>query len=65
MIREQEDKLNNMKDEMEQLRSTHASAFKNKPENLQGSVRDFTDTGNGVNPNQSSKKFMSPLAKAT
>ena len=39
---------------MEQLRSQHASAFKNRPENASGSVRDFTG---------SPAKLSSPMAQ--
>ena len=44
MINEQESKLANIESEMEQLRSKHASAFKERPENHAGSIRDFTGT---------------------
>ena len=53
MINDQEEKLGNLTMEMEQLRSQHASAFKGKPENHAGTVRDFASG--------SPDKFSSPV----
>ena len=50
MIDEQEQKLHNIMDEMSELRKTHASAFKERPENHAGSIRDFTGTSKGLSP---------------
>ena len=43
--------------EMENLRSQHPSAFKERPENKAGSIRDFTGTAG------SPGKYTSPMAK--
>ena len=42
MINEQEEKLNHLSEEMENLRSQHPSAFKNRSKNSGGSIRDFS-----------------------
>lgn len=55
MIREQEEKLENMQAEMERLRTQHASAFKPNPGNIAGSVRDFTGTSFTSSPGKQQK----------
>merc|ERR1712032_1480074 len=53
MIEQETERLKNIQSEMAELRSSHASAFKDRPGNLAGSVTDFS-------PN----KFVSPAKMA-